>query len=105
MHNESDFELWLEFELWEDGVKAPYNDFFNMTITLANGLKYALNVWTYSYLQSAKAKARKDNEHVGGVYMPAPDVFIEKLDRRLIEVMVDDMIRNNLIKEEWLVTD
>ena len=81
------------------------NDFFNMTITLANGLKYALNVWTYSYLQSAKVEARKNNEHVDGIYMPAPDVFVEKLDRKLIEVMVDDMIRNNLIKEEWLVTD
>jgi hypothetical protein len=76
-----------------------------MTITLSSGSKYALNVWTYSYLQSAKEEARSENEHVGGIYMPAPDVFVEKLDRELIEVMADDMIRNHLLKEEWLVTD
>ena len=102
---DSTFELWLEFELWTDGVKNPYDDFFNMTITLGNGSKYALNVWTYKYLTTAKAEARHNGEHVGGIYMPAPDVFVEKLDRNLLEVMVNDMIENNQLNEEWLVSE
>ncbi len=37
--------------------------------------------------------------------MPAPDVFVEKKERRLLEAMVEDMIRNDHLEDGWRVPD
>ena len=49
------FELWLEFEHWEPKPDDdPTDNFFNMQVKLPDGRRYALNVWTFKFLQKAR---------------------------------------------------
>jgi catechol 2,3-dioxygenase-like lactoylglutathione lyase family enzyme len=97
------FELWLEFEHW---VPTPDDDldddFFNMAITLQDGAQYALNVWTYRALDSIRRDAARTGDHLAGRYLEAPDLFVARMDRDLIEAVVADMIARKTLKQEWL---
>ena len=100
------FKLWLEFELWERDQKwNPYNDFFNMQIDLEDGNKYALNVWTFEYFDSAVKEIEIVGDNLNGKYLEPPDLFIKKLDRKLCENVVSDLIKNNALKKEWLIIE
>ncbi len=97
-----DFKLWLEFEAWESSPEDDsYNDFFNMKITLSDSSSYSLNVWTYGFLNRAVEESKINGENLSGKYEVPPDLFVEKLDRGLIEEVVTDLIGNNLMKPEW----
>ena len=98
------FQLWLEFELWEENYN-PEEEFFNMSVTLDNGKKYALNVWTYKYFELARKLDIQSNDCLGGKYLIPPDLLIEKLDREMIVDIFDDIIRQNSLKPEWLVIE
>ncbi len=102
-----DFDLWLEFEVWRAAGNSddPRNDFFNMQITLADGRKYALNVWTFNYFSQAVAECRESGEHLAGQYLPPPDLFVARMDRELIERVVQDLIANDGLRDDWLVLD
>jgi hypothetical protein len=57
---EYDFSLWLEFEHWQGSeIEESENDFFNMVIHLRGGESYALNVWTYGFLETARGKTER----------------------------------------------
>jgi hypothetical protein len=103
---ESDFELWLEFEHWmpqeNDG---PEDDFINMGIRLSSGVKYALNVWTFKFLERARRGDQQSGDKLNGKYLVAPDLFVEKLDRQLLEDVVADMIHTHNLCKEWIVPD
>jgi hypothetical protein len=104
--SERQFDLWLEFEHWlpqEDD--DPENDFFNMTVTLPEGKKYALNVWTFKYLSRAVQECRMSGEHRSGSYLPAPDLFVERLNRRLLEDVVADLLARGGLSPQWEVQD
>lgn len=98
------FELWLEFEHWQPKPDDdPFVDFFNMQISLSDGRRYALNVWTFGFLEVARCpwlwgEEKKEPE----VYVVAPDLFVEKLDRDLIEQVVQRMLDQDELKAEWL---
>ncbi|MES3023938.1 MAG: hypothetical protein V4857_20420 [Pseudomonadota bacterium] len=98
-----DFTLWLEFELSSDWIVDPEVDFFNMLINFADGSSYALNVWTYKYLLRARAECESTGEHLGGAYMPTPDLLVERLDRCHLEAVVADLIRINGLNEHWKI--
>ena len=104
--SEHGFDLWLEFEHW---VKAENDDleddFFNILITLPEGKKYALNVWTYKYLSRAVRECHSTGEHLGGSFLPAPDLFVERLDRKLLEAVVADLIAHGGLSSQWEVRD
>lgn len=97
------FDLWLEFEEWlpSDG-DDPESDFFNMGIRLANGTSYALNVWTFKYLQQVRERSKQIDPNFGGKYLVPPDLLVERLDRKLLEEVVKDLIQNNELKDGWL---
>jgi len=95
------FKLWLEFEHWTE-IEDTTNDFFNMKIILNDGRSYSLNVWTFEYLRSAQNEDKIEGEDGLGEYLIPPDLFVEKLDRSLIEKCVTNLIKNNELKEEWL---
>jgi hypothetical protein len=97
------FTLWLEFEIWQDGVEDPEHDFFNMKVTLDDGREYALNVWTYKVLTSVITDSEASGEGLGGKYLLPPDLFVERLDRGLLEAVVVDLITTGAMKEEWRV--
>jgi hypothetical protein len=101
--SETGFELWLEFEEWVAKAEDdPEDDFFNMKIRLANGSAYALNVWTYKFLERARRDDLQSGDGLGGKYLLPPDLFVEKLDRELLEGVVSDLIRKDRLKQEWL---
>lgn len=47
-----DFELWLETELGDPNQPAnsPTENFCNINVTLPDGRRYALNIWTFDFL-------------------------------------------------------
>jgi len=98
------FELWLEFEHWEPKPDDdPTADFFNMQVKLTDGRRYAMNVWTFKVID----KLRYPWPYQEGVgepqeYLLPPDLFVERLDRALIERVVAQMLLKGEMKTEWL---
>ncbi len=100
----TEFELWLEFELWQSVPEFdPADDFFNMTVKLTDGSEFALNVWTYKFLSRAITDCKESGEGLGGKYLFPPDLFVERLDRGLMEEIVSDLIARGQMKQHWLV--
>ncbi len=103
------FTLWLEFEEYQDHPEAtqsdPENDFCNIAITLASGERYALNVWTFRYLQTAREVGDHPSEEMRGRYLFPPDLFVERLDRPTLEAIAADLLRHGGLKSEWLVDE
>lgn len=99
----SKFQLWLEFEHWEPNPEYdPFDDFFNMVIELPDGRRYALNVWTFRFLERCRYHESHSDETMQGRYPVAPDLFVERLDRELLQEVVADLIRTRQLKPEWL---
>jgi hypothetical protein len=100
------FGLWLEFEHWQPETgDDPEDDCFNMLIELPDGSKYALNVWTFKFLSRAIDECRTSGEHLGGAYLPPPDLFVERLERAHLEAVIADLIHCEGLKQEWLVSE
>ncbi len=98
------FELWLEFEYWvptEDD--DPEDDFINMYIQLSTGKHYALNVWTFKFLERSRLYDEQHGDNLSGKYALPPDLFVQRLDRGLLEEIVVDLIRHNRLQDTWLV--
>ncbi len=105
--NEPEFELWLEWEAIESSdVFAPWDnddpedDFFNMHVRLPGGRYYALNVWTYRFLERAHQENLKTGDNLGGAYLIPPDLFVARRDRTLLEGVVRDILRTG-VPESW----
>ncbi|MCX4024684.1 hypothetical protein H0A36_09720 [Endozoicomonas sp. SM1973] len=99
--SELDFELWLEFEEWND----EYNEvceYFNMHVKLKNGNVYALNVWTKKVLEDS---LQEDFEQSGLKYLLLPDLVVDKANRDYLEKVVFRLISNEEMKESWLIGD
>lgn len=99
------FDLWLEFELWGSDQGDPSDEFFNMQVTLPDGKRYALNVWTFKHLSRAVQECRASGEHLHGSYVPPPDLFVERLDRKLLESVVADLVEQNQLPDHLLIHD
>ena len=98
------FELSLEFEYWvptEDD--DPEDDFINMSIHLSDGRHYALNVWTFKILERARLYHEQYGDNLGGKYVLPPDLFVQRLDRKLLEEIVANLIRSKQLLDAWLV--
>lgn len=97
-------ELWLEFELWsKDEEFDPNCDVSNVSITLGDGRRYALNVWTFKYLELARQEQAQDPASASSLYVVPPDLLVENLDRALLERVFDDLIEKDLLLEAWRV--
>jgi hypothetical protein len=44
-------------------------------------------------------------EYESGAYLPGPDLFVERLDRALIERPVADLIARGGLRKEWEILD
>ena len=101
-----EFDLWLEFEHWiPNEADDPEDDFINMEITLPHGPKYSLNVWTFKFLDRARLDDQEASEHLRGKYLLPPSLLVERLERRLLEDIVRDLIQTKRLKNEWLVSE
>jgi hypothetical protein len=98
------FELWLEFEHTQPRPgEDPADDFANVEVRLPDGRRYALNVWTFGFLQ----RARYPWPYEAGVGEPAeyllpPDLFVERLDRPTLERAVGRLLADGELRAEWL---
>jgi hypothetical protein len=92
------FDIWLEFEHWiPNEHDNPEDDCFNMQITLDNENCYALTVWTQKYFQRVLLECKETGEFLSGAYLLPPDLFVERMDRTLIERIVADLIEQNAL--------
>jgi hypothetical protein len=62
-------------------------------------------VWTFKFLERARSGDQQNGDNLNGKYLLPPDLFIEKLDRRLLEDVVADMIRTHSLRKELIVAD
>jgi hypothetical protein len=100
------FDLWLELEHWvPQRGDDPEDDIFNMQIVIHGGKKYALNVWTYKAIWRVVKDCRKSGEYLDGSYLLPPDLFVHRMDRRLLERIVADLIAQGGLRKEWEVPD
>ncbi len=100
------FELWMETELGEPSQPAnrPTQNFCNISVTLTDGRRYAMNVWTFDFLPLARFPF--PYEPIEGeklaTYLLPPDLFIDRLDRYTIEIVIIELLENDAMKPEWL---
>ncbi len=98
------FSLWLEFEHWipspEDDLT---NDFFNMQVCFEDGRTYALNVWTFAFFTRACEEVKAERRQEVTIYLRAPDLFVEKLEREHLEAVIKEMADRGQLAEEWLI--
>lgn len=97
------FRLWLEFEHWQPQPgEDPTDDCFNMQVELDDGRKYCLNVWTFRFLERARRVRELESEVLVGKYLVGPDLFVEKLDRPLLEQVVAELFATDQMMDHWL---
>jgi hypothetical protein len=98
------FDLWLEFEHCLSASGAdPTDDFCNIQVRLPDGRRYALNVWTFKFLRRARFPwPYEDTSGIPADYVVAPDLFVERLDRPLIEAAITNLLATGEMKDEWL---
>jgi hypothetical protein len=92
----AEFMLWLEFEhitsAWDSS-----NEACNIHVTLTDGRRYGLNVWTYKFLTTLVGWDMERGENLGGLYQTPPDLFVRELTRECIEATITDLLkRGNL---------
>ena len=96
------FTLWLEWEEVggppEHPFLRPQQNFGNVGITLADGRRYSLTVWTFDYLPLA----RLEDAPQPAAYMLPPDLFVESLTREMMETVVAQMLEAGELRDEWL---
>jgi hypothetical protein len=101
-----DFDLWLEFEIGEpnriDNRQAE--NFCNINVTLPDGRRYALNIWTFDFLPFARYdlpyEIREGQEPAK--YVLPPDLFVERLDRMTIETVITELLATDSMNPDWL---
>jgi len=93
-------EIWLEFEHCVD--ETPW-EVFNMQLRLDDGRRYALNVWTFRFVE----QLRQDlvNEGEDPLYSIGPDLLVERAERAHLERVVEKLMERGELKEEWQIVE
>ncbi|MEO1052634.1 MAG: hypothetical protein AAFX87_18520 [Bacteroidota bacterium] len=81
------FELWLEFEQGDTTEWDRTNEFANIQVSLPDGRKYGINVWTYGFFNSELGESKKSDR-----YLIPPDLFVAEMTRKCIELAIDDLL-------------
>jgi hypothetical protein len=89
----SSFHLWLEFEAVDPGNWDPANEAANILVTLPDGRRYGLNVWTYRFLETIIRQDQASGAHLHGLYQTPPDLFVRELTRECLEKTVADLLK------------
>ncbi len=54
-------------------------------------------------MSRAIADDRDSGDRLAGKYLLPPDLFVERLDRGLLEAVISDLIARGEIREDWRV--
>ncbi|SHK86005.1 hypothetical protein [Chryseobacterium polytrichastri] len=87
------FTLWLEFEEFDSTNWDKENEFCNIHVDLEDGRHYGLNVWTYSFLETAISEDEKTGQNLSGLYQKPPDLFVKELTRECIQQTIEDLLK------------
>ena len=108
MTNKEKFSIWIEFEEWLD-KEDKTEECFNISVSVDNKEKYALNAWPYNFAKSIldddELKLRDDPVDQRYYYgFSAPDTFVREMTRESVEQTIYHMIdsgeiENFVIKE------
>ena len=78
------------------GGKEYINDNSDIFVELENGEKYVATFFTYQNIEWLRNKNQTTGECLNGKYFWASDMLIiERLDREIIETVVEELIREN----------
>jgi hypothetical protein len=113
MTDEVEFDLWLETELWmEHGgdphqpANRPTENFCNVVVTLQDGRRYALNVWTFDFVPLARLDwpyaYDATKQQPLAPYLLPPDLLVARLDRDTLHGIIKTMLMRGEMKSEWL---
>ena len=104
MANAPEFDLWLEFEHTQPQPgDDPTDDFANVQVRLSDGRRYALNVWTFGFMRRARFPwPYQEGVGEAAEYLLPPDLFVERLDRPMLERVVGRMLAAGEMRPEWL---
>lgn len=99
-----EFDLWLEFEHWQtEPNDDPEDEFCNIRFDIENGESYALNVWTFKFLERMRRINAETGEYLSGEYLVTPDLLVPRLDRPTLERIVTDLIESKQLNDAWVV--
>jgi hypothetical protein len=73
-------------------------------VSLPDGRRYALNVWTFSFLERARTLARQAGENLHGKYLDAPDLFVQRLERSALHEIVADLLQKGGLNPTWEIS-
>ena len=94
--------IWIEVEHLAEVV----DDFCNIVVYLSSGERYALNIWTFAFFETAKADGEMHaSPAVKHLYMHPPDLFVSDLTRPTIEKVVVDLLERGRIPTRCLMPD
>ncbi len=104
------FDLWLEVETsnpLDQPANRPSENFCNIEVKLQDGRRYALNIWTFDFLPLARYPwpYEIDESQEPAKYLLPPDLFVAKLDRKTIDSIITQLLKNGEMKDEWLCKD
>ena len=103
------FELWLETEIGDldQPANRPTENFCNVQITLEDGRRYALNLWTFDFLPFARHPWPYEiqDKVEPKPYLLPPDLFVERLDRETLELIFSEMLENGEFIDGWLISE
>jgi hypothetical protein len=94
-----EFVLWLEFEHWTDKNWDKENDFANIGVTLPDGRRYGINVWTYQFLQTAIQEGLNLQKDIEGCYVIPPDLFVKELSRQCFQSVIKQLLAKGNLEE------
>jgi hypothetical protein len=94
-----EIELWLEFELWQEEKWDKENEFANIAVSLPDGRRYGINVWTYQFLKTAVKEDIENKRNLQGSYQIPPDLFVRELTRECVEVSIRDLLKLGPLEE------
>jgi hypothetical protein len=101
-----DFELWLETELGDPdrSANSQTENFCNINVTLPDGRRYALNIWTFDFLPLARYDDTYDMREgqEPAKYVFPPNLFVERLDRATIEIVIAELLAIDRMNFDWL---
>lgn len=94
--------LWIEAEHLAEEI----NDFCNIVVTFSSGQRFAMNVWTFSFFDTAindgEMHASPEKKHL---YIHPPDLFVKDLTRPTLEAVVVDLIERGRLPADCLVAE
>ena len=101
-----EFDLWLETETGEprdQPANRPTEKFCNAVVTLPDSRRFAINIWTFDFLPLARLPWPFEDRHASpALYVIAPDLFVESLDRLTIEKSIQELLKTGGLPNEWL---